>query len=231
MKSNALIVLIVFILISCEGEKAKFDRLYGKITLKVYGVVKFPNNKLILLIPQHEKTEDIIFLLLGNENEIIHFEQKKFNSFLNDPIFFNDKYFITTIRYRKFLVFDSFEEKFIIVDYDSFYVASLIVYNDSIYYSTEKSESCVRRINLINGEVYKYKIAIPNSSFYLYHKKLFIRNSMTEKMYLVDKFKIKPSNMNINISESFFEKRIEDIQVTDDLNFYSKFSSSGKKEE
>ena len=181
------LLLIAVTVLSCSNTDFK-KLIKNEKNLHVIGVKQFEKNTLVVLTDNKKWHNVIVHVLLNNDNKIINFSKNEFQrrqyfSTEIEPIYFDKRYIIHTIAISEFIIVDVLRNTIEKFDYKITYVASMILFNNHLYFTTEKTSKPIIRLNLKTKIRESFKFDSANSDFYVFNKKLFVKHYTTKQFY------------------------------------------------
>ncbi|MDC7242802.1 MAG: hypothetical protein PQJ44_02300 [Sphaerochaetaceae bacterium] len=126
----------------------------------------------------------------------------------NKPYYIDDNYFIFTIkmddRFRiQFFILDLETGVYHIYGSNAMYIANIVIYEDYLYYSTEKNDFTIGRIDFKSDEIQLYEdYYLPNTDFFIYNSNIYAYSDHSDKenVYLIGESLVRNPKDNYQIS-------------------------------
>ncbi len=211
--------------ISCSDYEKELKSFLKKEDVHIFGVVKLKNTTIVIFKSGKDYDGDFLIAAYSRMNNLLNLNKGCFLS-SNYPFFYNDKYFAIasydeTCSDKVFYVYIEESNDFVKLSREQRFVAYMIILNNNLYYSTEKTElSDVRRIDLRDGKEIKYRIDEPNARFYIVKDKVYIKHK--GEAYSVEQDGLASHDISLLDGKSPIAFKINELRNENLLSAYKK---------
>ncbi len=222
---SVLLLFFAVASISCSDYEKEFKAFIKKEDVHIFGVAKLTNTVIVILKSGKDYDGDFLIAAYSKNDKLLNIEKGYFNSSYY-PFYYDDKYFVIaayneSISRMIFIVYNEESNNIIKLRIEQGYIADVIILNDNLYYSTEKTESCVRRINIRDGKEIKYRIDEPNARFYIVKDKVYIKHK--GQAYSVEQDGLASHDISLLDGKSPIAFKINELRNEDLLSEYKKY--------